>query len=131
MTDDFGVSLRRATALLPVAVLGGAAALGGAALFGGLGGSYLLLVLLNLIAGVWFLVLLGIGLYHIQRLTTGGSQQLRDHAAVPASKGSARSRWNASSAAPRSAASSPSSGVRSRTCSRHAGNELRLIRLRT
>ena len=38
MTDDFGVSLRRATALLPVAVLGGAAALGGAALFGGLGG---------------------------------------------------------------------------------------------
>ena len=38
MADEFGVSIRRATALLAVAVLGGAAALGGAALFGGLGG---------------------------------------------------------------------------------------------
>jgi S1-C subfamily serine protease len=38
VTDDFGVNLRRVTALLPVAVLGAAAALGGAALLGALGG---------------------------------------------------------------------------------------------
>ena len=45
-------------------------------------------------------------------------------AGQPTSSGSARSRSKASSAAPIRAASSPSSGVRSRTCSRQAGSAI-------